>query len=126
MSAETEILSAAAAITGADRIGALETGDRTAVMTVSGKRLVRYMDGSEKMPADIMIGGRDTDQQALMSDMDGMCGALCSKARTIRENGKYAVISARPVSSPAPYGMSAAGKWFYKAVVQLIYIRYRS
>ena len=120
MSAETDILARAADIMNADRIGALEENDRTSVMIVDGKRLVRYFDGTEKMQMDIMLQGQDADQQTLMSDMGGMITALCRNARSIKGTN-YSVQSAKLRTAPAPVAKNPL-MWFYKANVEIVYI----
>lgn len=126
MNAETEILSAACDIMSADRIGALEENDRTSIMIVDGKRLVRYRDGTEKLMMNVMLQGQDTDQKALMSDMWDMLSALRSSARSIRSaDGStvtYNVQSVRPLTAPTPVGKSPL-MWFYKANIEIIYIK---
>lgn len=126
MNAETEILSAACDIMQADRIGALEENDRTSIMIVDGKRLVRYFDGTEKLMMNVMLQGQDTDQKALMSDMWDMLHALRSSARSIRSaegsTVTYNVQSVRPLTAPTPVGKSPL-MWFYKANIEIIYIK---
>lgn len=119
MSVETDILSRAADIMNADRIGALEENDRTSLMIVDGRRLVRYFDGAEKMQMNIMLQGQDADQQALMSDMGDMITALCRNARTIRGTN-YSVLSAKLRTAPTPVANSPL-LWFYKANIELVY-----
>jgi hypothetical protein len=110
----------------ADRIGALEENDRTSIMIVDGKRLVRYFDGTEKLMMNVMLQGQDTDQKALMSDMWDMLHALRSSARSIRSaedsTVTYNVQSVRPLTAPAPVGKSPL-MWFYKANIEIIYIK---
>lgn len=121
MSVETDILTSAAEIMHADRIGALEENDVTSVMIVEGKRLVRYRDGTEKMMMKLMLQGQGRDQQALMSDMGTMASALCRNARSIR-GASYNVQSARLTLAPVPVAKNAL-LWFYKSNIEIIYIK---
>lgn len=121
MTAETDILTRAAEIMNADRIGALEENDVTSVMIVEGKRLVKYRDGTEKMQMTLMLQGQGADQQALMSGMGNMTTALCKNARTIRGTG-YNVQSARVTLAPVPVAKNPL-MWFYKSNIELIYIK---
>lgn len=121
MSVETDILTSAAEIMTADRIGALEENDVTSVMIVEGKRLVKYRDGSEKMQMVIMLQGQGADQQQLMSDMGTMSDALCKNARSIRGTG-YNVQSARVTLAPVPVAKNAF-MWFYKSNIEIVYIK---
>jgi hypothetical protein len=121
MSVETDILTSAAEIMHADRIGALEENDVTSLMIVEGKRLVKYRDGSEKMQMVIMLQGQGADQQQLMSDMGTMLDALCKNARSIRGT-KYNVQSARVTLAPVPVAKNAF-LWFYKSNIEIIYIK---
>lgn len=121
MSIETDILTSAAEIMSADRIGALEENDVTSVIIVEGKRLVRYRDGTEKMQMTLMLQGQGADQQQLMSDMGHMTVTLCKNARTIRGTG-YNVQSARVTLAPVPVAKNAF-MWFYKSNVEIVYIK---
>ena len=121
MSVETDILTSAAEIMNADRIGALEENDRTSVMIVDGKRLVRYRDGTEKLLMDVMLQGQDADQQAIMSDMGAMISELCKSAREIRGNN-YNVQSARLKLAPVPVAKNPL-MWFYKSNIEIVYIK---
>ena len=121
MSVETDILTSAAEIMTADRIGALEENDATSVMIVEGKRRVKYRDGSEKMQMVIMLQGQGADQQQLMSDMGTMSDALCKNARSIRGTG-YNVQSARVTLAPVPVAKNAF-MWFYKSNIEIVYIK---
>lgn len=119
---ETDIIAAVAELIGADRIGALEDTDRTSIMMNSGKRLQRYRDGTEKMQADIIIQGRDKDQEKLITDMWDMIRNLCSNARYIPRTDHYIIMSARLGNAPVPFYRNDLGVWYFKAVVQLVYI----
>lgn len=121
MSVETDILTSAAEIMSADRIGALEENDVTSVMIVEGKHLVKYRDGTEKMQMTLMLQGQGADQQQLMSDMGTMSDALCKNARSIRGTG-YNVQSARVTLAPVPVAKNAL-LWFYKSNIEIIYIK---
>lgn len=119
---ETDIISAVAELIGADRIGALEDNDRTSVIMNSGKRLLRYRDGTEKLQADIILQGRDSDQEKLINDMWDMIRNLCSNARYIPKTENYVIFSARLGNAPVPYFRNDLGVWYFKAVVHLVYI----
>ena len=105
----------------ADRIGALEINDHTSIMIIDGKRLTRYLDGTEKMMMNVMLQGQGADQQQLMSGMGNMIALLHRNARSIRGDN-FNVQSARLISAPAPVGRSPQ-MWFYKANIEIIYMK---
>ena len=122
MNTETEILSKAAEMINADRIGALEPGDRIGIIALSGKTLTRYLDGTERIVLDVMMQGIDADQRALIADMNGKCDILCGNARKIHGDN-YRVFSIRIGSLPAPSSMLKDGRWYFKATLRIDYVK---
>ena len=121
MSAEANILARSAEIMNVDRIGALEENDRTSLIAVDGKRMIKYLDGSEKMMMSVMLQGKDADQQALMSDMSVMISQLCRNSRSIKGEN-YSVQSVRLRTAPVPV-LKSPLMWFYKAIFEIVYIK---
>ena len=122
MNPEIKILEKIAELISADRIGALEPGDRIGIIALSGKTLSRYLDGSERVVLDVMMQGLDRDQRALMNDMNEKCDILCRNAKKIHGDD-HRVFSIRIGNMPAPHSMMNDGKWYFKSTLRVDYIK---
>ena len=124
MSVETSLLAAVAKLGGVDRIGALEEGDRTALLVSSGKPLIKYRDGTSKMQMGVLLHGRDADQCAIMSDMGDICDRICARAKNLSVSGA-SIMKAEIGTAPAPFSADASGRYIYKATLLITYIKYK-
>ena len=122
MSVETDLLAAVAKLGGVDRIGALEEGDRTALLVSSGKPLVKYRDGTAKMQMGVLLHGRDADQCAIMSDMGDICDRICARAKLLTLPDTR-IMKAEIGTAPAPFSVDASGRYLYKATLLITYIK---
>lgn len=125
MSAETNILTGIAKLGGVDRIGALEENDSTAMLISSGKSLVKYRDGTEKMQMGILLHGRSGDQKALMDLMGGICDKVCGGAKKLTFDDRTRILKAEIGTAPAPLSIDMSGRYFYKAVLMITYIKFK-
>ena len=119
-SARTEIIEKVSEIAGIGRIGLLSQKCDTAVSFAGGRRVKKYLDGSEVCDMNLQVLGRGSDQLEVSENLQKICAVFDGK-RNLPQNENWEIRSISVGSMPSLKMRDTDGTWVFSCILTVRY-----